>query len=648
MMHKRKHILPLMGTLFTILFILSAGLVSGKEDPTPTPMPNIDIAKYDGKILKMDDFVEGVSLRSGYRFKAMGEERIRNLEPKELEELVKEYLFTEKIGEIAEKEGLTGDPKIKDQINSIKERILANLIYKNEVIDKIPEASEEECKQYYEDNKKEKFRRPFSFKMSHIFLSTYVPYVAVEGDTLEGIAEKISKDKGMVEFILGDDETKDPRYVKPEEREEKPFRQAQPGEKLLIPMSQADKKAVYEKIQSIHEDLKKGADFNLMAKKYSETGPNKGEVIGPIVPEADKKPMLQDIIEAVKKTGVGGISEIIQTKHGYNIVKVEEKNEEGFLPFDQVKRSIESKLTGDRRSDESKKFLLKIAENTKGITINKGVFDATDRTSDSVILTIGDKVKFTLADYHEFVPEPVRNQVKTPREKLTNILESRKVILPLLSHYADNQKLEENEEFKREFKQRNIMILSDQYLRKLKSEMPAPTEEQMREYYNKNIDRYKDPQKFDLSIIGRKIKDYGEKMSREDEDKITAELTEYLNQVRKNIKTREDFEKKAEEISEDPTNRTKGSIGFVPISYRNGFGGKLDKMKTGDISEPFVYVNFVYLLMVNEVIQEKVRPFEECKNAVDRDYDAERKREFENKKKDEILKAGGFEYLVKE
>ncbi|MBN1900769.1 peptidylprolyl isomerase, partial [Candidatus Sumerlaeota bacterium] len=632
---------------FSILFFLFAGIVNSEVEPTPTPKQDMELAKFDGKILKMDEFIEGLSFRSGYRFKEMGEERIANMDPKELENLAQDYLFSEKMAEIAEKEGFADDPKVKDQMESIKQRILANLIYKKEVMDKVPEASEDECKQYYEDNKKEKYGRPFSFKMRHIFLSTYLPYVAVKGDTLEGIAEKICKDKGKVEYILKDDETKDPRYVKPEEREEKPFRALEPGEKILVPMSDADKMAVYEKTKAIHEDLKKGADFSLLAKKHSETGANKGDVIGPIMPDKDQKPMLPEIIAAVKKTEAGKFSEIVQTKHGYNIIKVEEKNDEGFIPYDQIQRTIQSTLTGERRLQESKKFLLKIAENAKGIIVNKGAFDAADHSPDSVIVEIGDKVKFTLADYDEFVPEPVRKKAETSDDKIVAILESRKVILPLLTLYAENQKLDQSEEFKSEFRHRKIMILSDQYLRKLKEDLPPPTEEEMREYYDKNLDRYKDPQKYDLSVIGRKIKDYGQKMPEEEENKLVVKLTQELNEIRKKIKTREEFEKMAREISEDPTSRNGGAIGFVPLSYRNGFGGKLEKMKAGDISEPFVYINFVYLLMVNDMIPEKIRPFEEAKNSVERDYSAMKHQEFDKNKREEILKAGGFEFLKK-
>ena len=86
----------------------------------------------------------------------------------------------------------------------------------------------------------------------------------------------------------------------------------------------------------------------------------------------------------------------------------------------------------------------------------------------------------------------------------------------------------------------------------------------------------------------------------------------------------------------------------MPPKYRNGFDGRLEKMKAGDISETFVYSNFVYIIRVNDVVPEKLREFKDCKGAVERDFDSDQRRIFQEKKKEEILKAGGFEFLVKE
>ena len=180
------------------------------------------------------------------------------------------------------------------------------------------------------------------------------------------------------------------------------------------------------------------------------------------------------------------------------------------------------------------------------------------------------------------------------------------------------------------------------------SELLKPNEAQLQEFYQQNKVRYTDPQRFDLSMIGLKIKDPGQELPGGEEEKKVAELKKKLEDARGKIKTKEDFEKMAEEISEDPTRERKGYLGLVPVKYRNGFDGRLEKMKAGDLSEPFVYSNFVYIIRVNDVAPEKLREFKENKGAVERDYETENRRNFQEKKKEEILKAGGFEFLVKE
>jgi len=642
---KRGKILCL-GVLILIHLGFSA-LCLGQEEKKAAPPDNSPIARFEGKTLYMQELLEGARIRGGYRMRGLSDERIREMAGNELQDFVKDYIFNEKMAELAEKEGMASDVKVQDELNLARQQIFANLIYKQEVMDKVPTPSQEEVRQYYDDNKAQFFRQPFSFKMRHIFLSTYQEYVSREGDTLEGIAEKLSGDKKMVEFILKNDDTKEPRYVKPDERSEKLFPPLQPGEKLLVPKREEEKKSLLIKVKQIHEDLTKGADFSLTAKKVSESGPNSGEILGPIAPDRDKKPMLPEILEAVKKTPAGGISDIIQTKHGYNIIKVEEKTEETYVPFENVQKSIEARLSGERRAERARGFLYDIATKTPGVILHQDLLEAANPSTDSVILSLGDNVKFLVADYLT-IPEKVRSEQKTVKDKMGLALESRKVLLPLLAQYAQSREIEKNPEFLNEYKHRKILTLSDKYTRKMVSEIPKPSEAQLQEFYQQNKVRYTDAQKFDLSLIGLKIKDPGQELPSGEEEKKVAELKKKLEDVRINIKTKEDFEKTAEEISEDPTGKRKGYVGLVPAKYRNGFDGRLEKMKAGDLSEPFVFANFIYLIRVNDVTPEKLREFKECKGAVERDLDSENRRNFQDKKKEEILKAGGFEFLGKD
>ncbi len=634
--------------LIALVLVSFAAFAKMPAEEEKSEKPNPAVAKFDGKILYMDELVEGARIRGGFRFRGAGAERLRTMKSEELENFVKDYVFNQKLTEEAIKSGFDKDPDIKKQIERVHQQTFASILYQNEVIKKIITPSPEEVKQYYEDHKTDEFRQPFSFKMRHIFLSTYKHYTAKKGDTLEGIAGKISGDKKMVKHILTDDENKKPRYVKPEERKTKLFRPLQPGEKLLVPMNKEEEETVYKHIKAIYNDLKNGADFVRIAKEKSESGPDSGQLLGPITPSKDKKQMLPEIIEAVKKTPVGKFSDIIETKHGYNIIKVEEKTEEGYYPFERVKRTIENRLSGKRRNERAKEFLGYVSLHTPGVSVNKDVFTAADRTSDSVIIAIGDEIKFTLADFHTQIPEFMRKQAKTSDEKLDRVIESRPILLPLLAKYAESKNLADAPEFKSQLENHKIQVLSEKYIRKLMDDLPKPTEDDLRDYYENNKEQFTDPQNYDLSMMGLKIKERGEKPGEEEQQTRIARLKKKLEGIRKTLKTKEDFEKAAEKYSQDPaTNKSKGSVGFVPASYRGGFDGRMNKMKPGEVSEPFVYGNFVYIIRVNEIKPERLRPFSECRGAVKRNFTSERRREFREKKKGEILKACGFEFLMK-
>ncbi|HQH11211.1 MAG TPA: peptidyl-prolyl cis-trans isomerase, partial [Candidatus Sumerlaeota bacterium] len=571
-----------------------------------------------------------------------------NMPKTQIEEFVRDFLFNEKIAKIATEQKLEEDEKVKDAIKSIRHSSFSSIIYQKEVVEKCAKPAEEEIKKYYEDSKEKIFHQPLSFSMRHIFLSTYKPYTAQEGDTLESIAKKISGDEKAVEFILSDDDKKEPRWVKPEEREEKAFRPVQADEKLLVPMNKEETDAILSRMKKIQEEIKNGGDFTLIAKKYSESGANSGELLGPIIPSKDKKPMLSEILDAVNKLKAGEVSDIIRTKHGYNIIRIESKKEEGFVPFDEARRGIEARLNSERINKRAEESLFDFARQTPGIVLNDNIFTAENRTSDSVIISIEPEFKYTLGDYAADMPEAQRLMLKNNKDRTNAVLNSRKVIMPLLVKYGEFKKIHESDEFKTTFENRKIQVLADHMLRKMMEEVTKPTEDEMKAYYENNKERYTDPKQYDISLIGLKIMEQGEEMKEELKEKKIAELSENLKQVSAILKTKEDFENKAKEISEDPTAPQKGAVGFVPASYRNAYDGRLNQIKPGEITEPFEYGNFVYIVRLNDVKEETLRPFEESKRSVENDMFTEKQRNFLKDKKEEILKAGNFEFLLKD
>lgn len=103
-------------------------------------------------------------------------------------------------------------------------------------------------------------------------------------------------------------------------------------------LSDEDARALAEKLLGF---LKAGEKFEEVALKYSK-GPNadQGGDLG-LVPRGQ---MMNDIEDVIFNLDTGSVSEVIKTKLGYHIFKVEEKRPERIREFAEVQDQIEKRL----------------------------------------------------------------------------------------------------------------------------------------------------------------------------------------------------------------------------------------------------------------------------------------------------------------
>jgi peptidyl-prolyl cis-trans isomerase C len=107
-----------------------------------------------------------------------------------------------------------------------------------------------------------------------------------------------------------------------------------------IPKTEEEKAEAYQKILEAYQKLKEGKDFVEIAKQYSESDKAlRGQVAGPY----SRNTILKDIENAALALKPGEFSGIVTTKHGYNIVKLEDFTP-ALVSFDRVKPGIQSKL----------------------------------------------------------------------------------------------------------------------------------------------------------------------------------------------------------------------------------------------------------------------------------------------------------------
>ena len=129
--------------------------------------------------------------------------------------------------------------------------------------------------------------------------------------------------------------------------------------------------ATEEEAQKIRQELEKGADFAELAKEKSidqNTAKQGGDLgyfeRGRLLPEFEKVTFGLE---------VGEVSDVVKTKFGYHIVKLEDKKEASIKEFYEVSDEIKKKLISDKQQEEYQKWLRKMEKEAK-IEINKEFF----------------------------------------------------------------------------------------------------------------------------------------------------------------------------------------------------------------------------------------------------------------------------------
>lgn len=106
------------------------------------------------------------------------------------------------------------------------------------------------------------------------------------------------------------------------------------------PMS--EKSAALKKIKKVQAELKAGADFNELVKKYSDDPGSKER--GGDLGFFSRSDMVPEFEKAAFSLNVGQVSEPVLTDFGYHIIKVEEKKAAKKLSYDEVKNDLKELL----------------------------------------------------------------------------------------------------------------------------------------------------------------------------------------------------------------------------------------------------------------------------------------------------------------
>ena len=125
----------------------------------------------------------------------------------------------------------------------------------------------------------------------------------------------------------------------------------------------AEKKAAHKEAKELHaKAIKTGADFAEIAKNYAKTPESaRGGDLGTLT----RGRMSEEFDQVAFKLEPGKISDVVETKQGYEIIKVFEKRPETQKTLDEVKDSIQNQLLARKRNEKRRDVVRELKSDAK-------------------------------------------------------------------------------------------------------------------------------------------------------------------------------------------------------------------------------------------------------------------------------------------
>lgn len=461
--------------------------------------------------------------------------------------LIKEYVEDRVIYEDALKDKLDQTPEFEKSYQDLKDRLMLDTLFTKEVREKaVP--SEDEMKKYY-DAHKEDFASPETFSIRHIFVDT-------------------SKTRKTA----------------------------------------AEKAEALKKIQEAYAKLQKGESFESVAKIYSESSPpeKRGEVNGPF--------KIGEILKDVETTALalqdGHYSGIIDTKHGYTIVYLEEHKLAHINAFNDVKDSVKSVLESQKIPPLRDKVIKDAQANVKPVLHYEYLSDSSAKNKSVLFELPG--LKMTLGELRER-EKGAQSKITVDQEKkyLDGMVLNRQLIL-----LAEKLKLEKDPTVVtglEDFKKRQLM---ESWINKKVTEELKVTDADLKDYYQKNTARFFTQKKIDAHEIYIRA-DFANATTMSSRSIAMSNAKDTADWIVEQLKKGGDFAQLAKKYSADPDAKNGGDLGWVQMGpHGHRFDMAAFKLKKGEVSDPIEMPEGYTIIKVTDIKEPQQMTFEEAKNEV--------------------------------
>ena len=131
---------------------------------------------------------------------------------------------------------------------------------------------------------------------------------------------------------------------------------------IKVPITHADTLLAKKLAQSVRSKILTGADFDSLARLYSDDPETKGQ--GGFLGQFLIKGLMPPFGTVVEKMRAGEVSEPVLSEHGFHLIKVLEKQEDKTLTFEEMQDKIRNYLYQEQLAVRLKDYLDRVSART--------------------------------------------------------------------------------------------------------------------------------------------------------------------------------------------------------------------------------------------------------------------------------------------
>ncbi len=335
-----------------------------------------------------------------------------------------------------------------------------------------------------------------------------------------------------------------------------------------VDMPEEEQKKADDRAKAALELIKSGSDFVEIARMYSDSE-RKGAVVGPFNkrghdPDRAINPVLEDALMELEQ---GEVSDIITTKYGYEILKLESFTDDQYRPFAQLRLTLANRLKSEQREDWKRSIVEEYWDDAVSQFNPSVIFDENADMNDVIAVVYSDVINY--AKYQQLVTRKLtRNPNESDEEYNKRLVDQLKydVIFNNIAaklawekNYSDIPRYKLLTKFK-EYKS----VYSVWWNKMVDNYMDANpvTEEEKRAYYEENKNYFLAPSKAYVREMMFKVPEHAEDVMYE-KYKAEQAAKEKAQKAIERVLAGENFAEVAKDMSESGTAGEGGDIGEI-------------------------------------------------------------------------------------